>query len=205
MRSRRAPPWSARQSARPHWPNLRDRQRRFRPSQRTKRRRFRSPPDIVAYGVRSHFVKSMRIQEDGRPPRNDGALHRFRVDAAYTDAVAGFCSARSRPRRLHYCATTKGAFVPDLDPDKHTLLIDGLVDRPRVFTMADLRRFPSVSEFHFVECIANSANATHTDVQQSHGNVQQRRVDRGPPLDPVQGVPDCRTRRNGSCPKAPRR
>src|SRR5262249_28502889 len=25
-------------------------------------------PDVIAYGVRSHYVKSVRIQEDGRPP-----------------------------------------------------------------------------------------------------------------------------------------
>ena len=73
---------------------------------------------------------------------------------------------------LHYCATTKGAFVPDIDPEKHTLMIDGLVDRPRIFTMADLKRFPSVTRFHFVECIGNSANATHKTVQQSHGTDQ---------------------------------
>ena len=30
--------------------------------------------DVVAYGVRSHYVKSMRIQEDGRPK---GATSRY--------------------------------------------------------------------------------------------------------------------------------
>ena len=125
-------------------------------------------PDIIAYGVRSHFVKSLRIQEDGRPPGTTARYTDFgltlHIQTPLQDSL-GTIQASS----LHYCATTKGAFVPDIDPDKHTLLIDGLVDRPRVFTMADLRRFPSVSEFHFVECIANNHNATHTDVQQSHG------------------------------------
>jgi sulfane dehydrogenase subunit SoxC len=71
---------------------------------------------------------------------------------------------------LHYFATTKGGFVPDIDPAQHTLMIDGLVDRPRVFTMADLKRFPSVTKFHFVECTGNTAAYYHKDVQQTSGN-----------------------------------
>jgi sulfane dehydrogenase subunit SoxC len=70
---------------------------------------------------------------------------------------------------LHYAATTKGSFIPDIDPAKHTLMIDGLVDRPRTFTMADLKRFPSVSKFHFVECSGNSHSAANKTVQESHG------------------------------------
>ena len=125
-------------------------------------------PDIVGYGVRSHFVKSLRIQEDGRPPGTTARYSDFgltlHIQTPLQDSI-GTIQASS----LHYCATTKGAFVPDIDPDKHTLLINGLVDRPRVFTVADLKRFPSVTEFHFIECIANNHNPTHKDVQQSHG------------------------------------
>jgi sulfane dehydrogenase subunit SoxC len=124
--------------------------------------------DVVAYGVRSHYVKSVRIQEDGRPK---GATSRYdsfgltiHIQTPLQDSI-GTIQASS----LHYCATTKGAFVPDIDPDKHTLMLNGLVDRPRIFTMAELKRFPSVTRFHFVECIANNANATHRNVQQSHG------------------------------------
>jgi sulfane dehydrogenase subunit SoxC len=125
-------------------------------------------PDVIAYGVRSHYVKSVRIQEDGRPPGTTARYTDFgltlHIQSPLQDSV-GTIQASS----LHYCATTKGSFVPDIDPARHTLMIDGLVDRPRIFTMADLRRFPSVTKFHFIECIANSANATHKDVQQSHG------------------------------------
>src|ERR1700733_11165733 len=116
--------------------------------------------DVVAYGVRSHYVKSMRIQEDGRPK---GATSRYdnfgltiHIQTPLQDSI-GTIQASS----LHYCATTKGSFLPDIDPAQHTLLINGLVDRPRIFTMAELRRFPSVTRFHFIECSANSANATH--------------------------------------------
>jgi len=125
-------------------------------------------PHAVAYGVRSRYVKSVRIQEDGRSPAATARYDNFgltiHIQTPLQDSI-GTIQASS----LHYCATTKGAFVPDIDPDKHTLLINGLVDRPRIFTMAELKRFPSVTRFHFVECIANNANATHKNVQQSHG------------------------------------
>src|SRR6202012_4364625 len=41
--------------------------------------------------------------------------------------------------------------------------------RPRIFTMADLKRFPPVSRFHFIECSGNSANERDKTVQESHG------------------------------------
>ena len=45
--------------------------------------------------------------------------------------------------------------VPAIDPDQHRLMLHGLVDRPVIFTMEDLRRFPSQSRIHFLECSGN--------------------------------------------------
>jgi sulfane dehydrogenase subunit SoxC len=45
--------------------------------------------------------------------------------------------------------------VPTINPDEHRLIIHGLVERPLIFTMDQLRRFPSVSEIKFLECPAN--------------------------------------------------
>ncbi|MCW0233344.1 MAG: sulfite dehydrogenase [Ferrovibrio sp.] len=65
--------------------------------------------------------------------------------------------------------------VPDIDPEQHRLMIHGLVDRPLIFTMADLMRFPSVSRIHFLECPANGGmewkGAQMAGVQFSHGMV----------------------------------
>ena len=47
------------------------------------------------------------------------------------------------PSSLHYVATTRGSYMPDIDPKTHTLMIHGLVDQPLTFTMDDLKRFPS--------------------------------------------------------------
>jgi sulfane dehydrogenase subunit SoxC len=35
-------------------------------------------------------------------------------------------------------------------------MVHGLVDRPMLFTIDDLKRFPSVSPVHFLECSGNS-------------------------------------------------
>jgi len=49
--------------------------------------------------------------------------------------------------------------VPTIDPSRHKLLIHGLVDRPMTFTLADLKRLPSVSRIHFLECSGNGRAA----------------------------------------------
>lgn len=58
------------------------------------------------------------------------------------------------PNGLHYERHHTG--VPDIDPNVHRLLVHGLVERPLVFTMEDILRFPSVSRFHFLECSGNT-------------------------------------------------
>ncbi|WP_342107883.1 sulfite dehydrogenase [Methylobacterium sp. SI9] len=45
--------------------------------------------------------------------------------------------------------------IPDIDPARHRLLIHGLVERPLVLTIEDIRRFPSESHIHFLECSGN--------------------------------------------------
>lgn len=51
------------------------------------------------------------------------------------------------------------AGVAMIDPRRYKLLVHGLVDRPMIFTLDDLKRFPSVSRVHFLECSGNGRNA----------------------------------------------
>jgi sulfane dehydrogenase subunit SoxC len=74
------------------------------------------------------------------------------------------------PAGLHFVADHYTP--PDLDPREHRLLIHGLVDRPLVFTVDELKRLPSVSRIYFLECLANS-------------NVKDRG---GPVLDTLQEI-----------------
>ena len=48
--------------------------------------------------------------------------------------------------------------VAIIDPTKYKLLVHGLVDRSMMFTLDDLKRFPSVSRIHFIECSGNGRN-----------------------------------------------
>jgi sulfane dehydrogenase subunit SoxC len=57
------------------------------------------------------------------------------------------------PADLHFERHHGG--VPEIDPKTYSLLIHGMVERPMVFTLADLKRFPSVSRVHFLECSGN--------------------------------------------------
>jgi len=42
-----------------------------------------------------------------------------------------------------------------VDPNEYRLMIHGLVEKPIVLTLAQLKRYPSVSRTHFIECPAN--------------------------------------------------
>lgn len=64
------------------------------------------------------------------------------------------------PSDLHFERHHAG--VPVIDPAKHELLIHGLVDKPLVFTVADLKRFPSVSRIAFLECSGNFRTGKET-------------------------------------------
>jgi sulfane dehydrogenase subunit SoxC len=57
------------------------------------------------------------------------------------------------PSDLHFQRHHGG--VPFIDPNRYELLIHGMVDRPMVFTLKDLRRFPSLSRICFLECSGN--------------------------------------------------
>ncbi|OYU86175.1 MAG: sulfite dehydrogenase [Bradyrhizobiaceae bacterium PARB1] len=46
--------------------------------------------------------------------------------------------------------------VAEINPADHRLMINGLVDKPLVFTMDDIKRMPRVNKVYFLECAANS-------------------------------------------------
>lgn len=65
--------------------------------------------------------------------------------------------------------------VADIDPADHRLILHGMVDKPLIFTMDDLKRFPRESRFHFLECAANGGmewrGAQLNGVQYTHGMI----------------------------------
>jgi sulfane dehydrogenase subunit SoxC len=59
------------------------------------------------------------------------------------------------PNGLHFTINHSG--TPDIDPERHRLVIHGLVKRPLAFSLDALGRYPLVSRMTFVECGGNSA------------------------------------------------
>jgi sulfane dehydrogenase subunit SoxC len=119
--------------------------------------------ELIAYGDRSRFVTSVRIPHGGRPSPDAFGLV-FHVATPLQDSVGVIT-----PSSLHYVATTRGSFMPDIDPREHQLMIHGLVDRPLTFSLQDLKRLPSVTRLHFIECAGNRSSPKAKTVQESHG------------------------------------
>jgi sulfane dehydrogenase subunit SoxC len=116
---------------------------------------------ISPYGSRSRFDKATRFF---RPtPIPEEASSRTPLQDGY-----GIIT----PSSLHFERHHGG--VPDIDPAIHTLTMHGLVDRPSVFTVDDIKRLPSVSRVYFLECSGNSGSEWRggrgeIDVQRAHG------------------------------------
>jgi len=59
------------------------------------------------------------------------------------------------PADLHFERHHAG--VPTIDPHRYKLLVHGMVERPVVFDLETLKRFPAVSRLHFIECSGNGS------------------------------------------------
>ena len=123
----------------------------------------RSLKDEVAYGERSPYVTSVRVAVNERPAPDEFGLT-FHVLTPLQDSV-GIIT----PSALHFVGTHRGAIVPDIKPAEYRFLVHGMVDRPLEFTLEELKRFPSVSRIHFIECLGNRPRPTHKTVQETTG------------------------------------
>jgi sulfane dehydrogenase subunit SoxC len=114
------------------------------------------------YGERSPFETSARLMRPSSTPGTGAS----RTPLQDTYGII-------TPSSLHFERHHAG--VPSIDPARHDLLVHGLVERPTVFTREDLRRLPSVSRIHFIECAGNSGREHEgrpgEDPQKSHGLV----------------------------------
>lgn len=116
-----------------------------------------SPP----YGVPSPFESGVVRRKRAKTPT---------LTSASTCTPLGDLRGIITPNGLHFERHHAG--VPAIDPDQHRLIVHGLVDRPLIFTMNDLMRFPSVSRLHFLECSGNSLftrGGPELTVQDTHG------------------------------------
>lgn len=114
----------------------------------------------------------------GSPSRFEAGVQRKALDwlQATRESAISFTPLQSQqgiitPSGLMFERNHAG--VPDIDPAHHSLIIHGLVDRPLKFSLADLKRYPSVSRIHFLECagngILNFRAAQFNTLQYNHG------------------------------------
>jgi sulfane dehydrogenase subunit SoxC len=65
------------------------------------------------------------------------------------------------PADLHFERHHAG--VPEIDPERYRLVIHGLLERPRIFTLQELKRFPARSMTRFIECSGNGGSTYRDD------------------------------------------
>jgi sulfane dehydrogenase subunit SoxC len=118
---------------------------------------------IRPYGERSRFEQTVRERFPLSKTDEVGST------ATPLDKTLGIIT----PSALHYEVHRGG--VPDIDPAKHRLLIHGMVDRPVILTVEEIRRLPSTSRILFLECQGNTMlqwrAPTAKSVRQTHGST----------------------------------
>lgn len=98
--------------------------------------------EVGAFGERSPFATAARRYRMSRYGQAAGSLTPLQD-------LRGSIT----PSALHFERHHAG--VPEIDPSTHELLIDGLVDRPLVFSMAALERMRATTRTYFIECSGN--------------------------------------------------
>ncbi|SFE30410.1 sulfur dehydrogenase subunit SoxC [Sulfitobacter brevis] len=121
--------------------------------------------DAAPYGMPSPYEKDVKrrtvewLTADNASSINFTPLHN--LDGIITPN--GLCFER------HHSGVAR------VDPAEHRLMIHGLVDKPLVFTMDDLKRFPRSNHVYFLECAANSGmewrGSQLNGVQFTHGMI----------------------------------
>jgi sulfane dehydrogenase subunit SoxC len=112
------------------------------------------------YGERSKFEKGIRFTRESKTPQAGSSF----TPLAESQGIL-------TPSSLHYERHHAG--IPDIDPAGHRLVIQGIVERPLILTVDEIKRLPSISRILLIECGGNSgsewAARTAGDVQRSHG------------------------------------
>jgi sulfane dehydrogenase subunit SoxC len=131
-----------------------------------------APPDVPpwmkapgigmrAYGERSAHEAAVQRTVGATPGTTGTGSSRTPLEA-----LEGIIT----PSSLHFERHHSG--VPDIDPDQQQVLIHGLVERPLIFSMDALARYPMVSRIQFLECSGNSGGNNNAEApQQTAGGI----------------------------------
>ena len=120
------------------------------------------------------------MRKYGRPSKHEA--NAIRRDVPWLTATAQSSVSFTPLHELDGVITPNGlcferhhAGIAELDPADYRLILHGLVERPLIFTLDDIKRMPRVNRVYFCECAANSGmewrGAQLNGVQFTHGMV----------------------------------
>ncbi len=116
---------------------------------------------MSAYGERSPFESDVTRNVVSAPGTTGAGASRTPLESLHGTIT---------PSALHFERHHSG--IPEIDPDAHRLLIHGLVERPLIFDMDALSRYPMVTRIQFLECSGNSRpNLSATPPSGSCGDI----------------------------------
>jgi sulfane dehydrogenase subunit SoxC len=136
------------------------------------------PPNIPAWS--KTLGRGVVSVPYGQPSKHEADVIRRTVEWLTADEIASISMTPLHkqkgiitPSGLHFERYHGG--VPEVNPDDHRLMINGLVERPLLLTMDDIMAFPSESHIHFLECPANGGmewrGAQMEALQFTHGMI----------------------------------
>jgi sulfane dehydrogenase subunit SoxC len=124
------------------------------------------PSKVLAGPLRSYGERS-RFEETGRENWSKNKTDELGASSTPLDETLGIIT----PSALHYVVQRGG--LPDIDPARHRLLIHGMVDRPVILSVEEIKRLPSTSRILFLECAGNTLTEWHKPagktVRDTHG------------------------------------
>jgi sulfane dehydrogenase subunit SoxC len=136
------------------------------------------PPNVA--GLDAHLGDGVAVRPTASPPSS-----RSTSSAATCRMAHGVAASSVSFTPLHeldgiitpngLCFERHHAGIAEVDPADYRLMMHGLVDKPLIFTLDDLKRMPRVNRAYFCECAANSGmewrGAQLNGCQFTHGMV----------------------------------
>jgi sulfane dehydrogenase subunit SoxC len=136
------------------------------------------PPNVADWS--RYNGDGVAVRAYGKPSKHEG--HVIRRDVEWLTASRESSVSFTPLHELDGIITPNGlcferhhAGIAELNPTDYRLMIHGLVEKPLIFTLEDLKRLPRVNRIHFAECAANSGmewrGAQLDGCQYTHGMI----------------------------------
>jgi sulfane dehydrogenase subunit SoxC len=136
------------------------------------------PPNVPDWS--RHLGDGVAVRKYGTPSRHEA--HVIRRDVEWLTASRESSVSFTPIHELDGIITPNGlcferhhAGIAEVAREDYRLVVHGLVDRPLIFTLDDIKRMPRVNRAYFCECAANSGmewrGAQLNGCQYTHGMV----------------------------------